>query len=128
MRRALALSLTLLASVSFAEPGITTNVVDRIEYVGLTKDFCTLVGREAEAAKGRKVAVFAFMDTMTDALDRNPGLRDPQKAVAKRVVTLITSRVYVVKKMTTPEVDALSGVECTWANLLLQGNTALNSK
>ena len=117
---------TLFVATAYAQITITTKIVDRIEYEGISKDFCSEVGRDALAAKRKKVDALRFTDTVTEALERNQNLPKLQKVAAKRLATVLISRVYVDPKNTAGDVDAIAEVECMWINQLLQGVTALN--
>lgn len=112
---------------------IAAKVADRIEYDGIAMGFCQAVGGFAYSAKGTKEPVTKVQDSILDGIEKNKALQPRQRAVAKRIATVLTARVYaeVPYQKNDPElkkvVAQLSEVECINANSLLQGLTALDT-
>ena len=119
---------TFFVSTAYAELTITTKIVDRIEYEGIAKSFCSEIGRDALVAKRQKTGAIKLTDTVTEALERNQNLPKVQKVAAKRLATVLIARVYVEPNVTAGDAEALADVECMWANRFVQDVTELNGK
>ena len=68
-------------STAYGELTITTKIVDRMEYEGIAKSFCSEVGHDALDAKRKKTSTLKFTYTVTEALERNQNYRRSQRNV-----------------------------------------------
>ena len=122
---AITVGFTVAANADFE---MTTKIVDRIEYEGLSNEFCSEVAATAYAAKQKKVDLYVITDAITDGLEKNQNIADVQKAAAKRVAIVLTARIYADKKMSFSDSKHLSVLECSWINQTIQGITSLNQQ
>lgn len=107
---------------------IAMHVTDKIEYEGLSMEFCERVGQEAYLYKLKGTPIFDLQDAITNGLERNKDLFPLQRIVAMRIARVLSSRIYAeipVNSQAEVDVKALSRIECIEGNHLIQGLTAL---
>lgn len=104
---------------------MTAVVTDRVQYEALSPSYCADVANAAAQGRAKKMSHYDVIDVLTTGIDQRADISEPTRKVAKRMATVLVSRIYLDKVSDSAGLEKLSKIECIWANQLLQGVAAL---